>query len=148
MPEPKYERGMSAEAIDAVLRSLGFLGESLLGDVRWRRYGYSVELIFNYVWDRGGRIRPDVEGTPWLVTISCEGVERLTVKGGLSDAMKREPNQIGWGLSEVAVVRAEPCSVLDGIGVAVTASWESDRELRVEAVSATIDLPPELVDLS
>jgi hypothetical protein len=82
------------------------LQECLLDDLRFANYGYSVELTFNYIWDRAGRLRPGAQEQPLHVRIRLDGVQELHMAGGLTESILARPELIDWGLSEVALVRA------------------------------------------
>lgn len=132
---------MTVTEIQDALGQVQDLAECLLVDVRWTQFGFGVDLVFNYVWESDGALRPEVETDPHLVTISTVGVARLCLDGHINPAMFETPGEVGWGLSEVAGVRVEPHDVFGGAGVLVGVFWESGRSLSVEALEASISLP-------
>ncbi len=116
-------------ALDAALQEVDNLEESLLTALELTHYGYSAELRFAHL--RRGRPVPDTS----QVTVVMEAVSALRLTGGLSEAMIQHPEQINWGLSEVAQVVAYPAE--PGIGRLV--AWAGEREIRVEAARVRFD---------
>jgi hypothetical protein len=120
------------------LRRLGHLSEWLLHDVRWIQFGFAIEILFNNVFDESGVVREDALGRPHLTAIRLSGVQTFSVSNNLSTAMLDEPDQIDWGLSEVARVQAEEFQLPDRLGVRLEILWDGPR--RVEAVAAAIEI--------
>lgn len=109
--------------------------ECLLHEVRWTNGLYAADVVFNYVWDSSGRVRENVLEELVLVTLRVVGVERLLFVGSLTDGMKREPQSIDWGLSEVAGVRAN--QEKDDLLV-ISVDWEGERRLEIVCVAAEL----------
>lgn len=106
--------------------------ECLFHEIRWTNWLYSADLVFNYVWDRSGRIRSDVLEEPVLVALHVVGIESLRFVGALTEGMKRESERINWGLSEVAWVKATEQDTM----VAISVDWGGQRRLEIVCVSA------------
>jgi hypothetical protein len=109
------------------LRGWNYFQECLLHDVRPVRFGFGINLVFNYAWTKEGNIREDVIERPQLATLSLLGVQYLRFSGGLTQGMLENPELINWGLSEISLVRQVECPDL----LAIEVQWEGDREMRV-----------------
>ncbi|MFC7360800.1 hypothetical protein [Nocardioides astragali] len=120
------------ESLNAALRTVDHLEESLLSGLMLTHHGYSVELRFEHL--RRGKPVPETA----QVTIVMEAVETLHLTGGLSQTMLEHPERINWGLSEVAQVTAYPAAA----GVGFLVAWEGEREIRVEAARARFRASP------
>jgi hypothetical protein len=120
------------DALNAALRGVDYLEESLLNAVEVTHYGYSAELRFAHL--RRGRPVSETR----QVTLVMEAVSALRLDGGLSEAMVEHPDRINWGLSEVARVSAYAAE--PGVGRLV--AWEGEREIRVEAARARFHASP------
>jgi hypothetical protein len=118
--------------MNAALREVDHLQESLLTALELTRHGYSAELRFAHL--RRGRPVPETS----QVTVVMEAVSALRLNGGLSEAMVQHPERINWGLSEVALVSAYAAE--PGVGLLV--AWEDEREIRVEAARARFNASP------
>lgn len=113
------------------------LDECLLLGLSLTHFGYSVRLDFNHIWASERRIRPDLSEREERVHIELHAVQRLHLEGGLSHQMISHPEQINWGLSEVATVRAESCDV----GLRLLLLWENQRRIIIDAMWAELTLP-------
>lgn len=120
------------DALNAALRGVDNLEESLLSALELTHHGYAAELRFAHL--RRGRPVPETS----QVTLIMEAVSALRLDGGLSEAMVQHPDRINWGLSEVAQVSAY--SAEPGVGLLV--AWEGKREIRVEAARARFHASP------
>ena len=108
--------------------------ECLIHDFRWTNWTYSVEVTFDYVWDPAGRVRRDVDSEPLLVALRLKGVESLRFVGALTDGMKREPERINWGLSEVAGVSATERAGF----LVIRIDWEGERHFEICCLTAEL----------
>lgn len=133
----------STSILDDLTAELGlwrFLEECLLHDMHFIKFGFGVELIFNYVWDEdGSSVRRDVLESPIFLALRLFGVESLLFKGSLTHGMKTRPDLIDWGLSEVACVRPFE----DAGQLSLSVQWEGDRRIDIEFMSFEL-LPPEI----
>lgn len=73
------------------------------------------------------------------VALDLDGVQRLVLEGGPNARMLKHPEEIGWGLSEVALVRVAPTDD----GVRFEALWEGERRVEVHCRQATLNAPEE-----
>lgn len=120
---------LSAEdRLDTFLSEWNSFEECLLHDVRPVQFGYGLKVDINYVWGESGTIRPDILERPVLVSLYLMGVQRLEFTGALSAAMLAVPEQIKWGLTEIAYVRRFDLPELLGLAI----EWEGQRQLKVE----------------
>lgn len=122
------------EELTAALHRWRNFEECLLHEVRSNHWFYSVDLVFNYVWDSDGAIRKDFTRHPLLVTLRLSGLEEFHLIGALTSGMKQSPERIDWGLSEVALVTADRQDEFLRLCVA----WESERLLKAKCLSFQI----------
>jgi hypothetical protein len=119
----------SYEQLIRVLQQRNFFEECLLSDVRPIKFGYGIDLVINDVWDAEGCRRSDIIERPLLTTIRLLGVDFLRFTGALTSAMKEDPEQIDWGLTEIAMVEPfEPETMPLGLSV----KWEGRRRLDIQ----------------
>ena len=126
----------SVDGLAAALARWHDLQECLLVEVRLTEHLYTAELVFDHMWESYGRVRPDLGEGQELVTVRLVGVEELRFVGALNDVQRDRPDEIDWGMSEVALVRAVERDGLLGIEV----RWESER--RIEAAFVSADVRP------
>lgn len=134
----------TADEIAAVLEDHHSFGECILEDVRWRDYGITLDLVFNYIWDNGDRVRDNLD-QPLLKTVTFHGVREFHVRNELNEAMLLSPERINWGIGEIAVMRiADDPHFLaryGGLPVPthhVVCQWESER--RVDVVFTSMEV--------
>ncbi|MEI2809997.1 MAG: hypothetical protein V9F00_07300 [Nocardioides sp.] len=111
----------------------GGLSESLMKELCLVNHGYSVRIVFSVIVDPEGRVLDE----PLDVGVDLAGVQRLTLKGGLTARMLEHPEEIGWGLSEVALVRVTSANG----DVRFEALWEGNRRIEVVCRQATLVAP-------
>ncbi|MBT0993213.1 hypothetical protein KIN34_02775 [Cellulomonas sp. DKR-3] len=93
--------------------------------IEFAHHGYSVHLTFSMVIDgKTGRPRQ----VSRAVRIELDGVQLFMLHGGLNIYMLEHPENIDWGLSEVAHVSI---AELQG-GIQCDVKWEGDRSISVE----------------
>jgi hypothetical protein len=95
-----------AELLNEKLRRWDFFGECILWEFHSTRFGYGLDLSFNYVWDTRGRVRDDVLERPMLYVFHLLGVDSIRFRADLTPGMKADPGMIDWGYAEVARVEA------------------------------------------
>jgi hypothetical protein len=134
----------SAELITDYLNRYRRFEDRLLQDVRWRLYGTVIELEFDYVWSDNGAIRSEYE-QPNLKVLALHNVQEFHLWNGLTEHMSLHPEDLNWGLSEVASVRVVDDPVVLGKyqHVAVPlhhlrCAWEGER--RIDIVFATLEV--------
>ena len=126
------------------LKAYRNFAECILLEINWKNYMTTVELVFNYVWDKLGKIRHDVDCIQ-RVTLSCNLVQEIHFKGGLNPSMCSEPTQINWGINEVALVRLQeqedflhPYHALPVPFHHLSVTWEFDR--RIDIIFSNLDI--------
>jgi hypothetical protein len=115
------------ESLDEELGRWRSFEECLFHDIRIFKYGFGFDLIFNVI-RTNGAVRMQALSMPALVTCRLLGVESISFVGGLTDAMKADPERINWGLSEIS--RVEQIDVPSRLGLSVL--WEGPRRLDAE----------------
>jgi hypothetical protein len=119
----------AANLLNEKLRRWKFLEECILWEYRSTRFGYGLDLTFNYIWDENGRIPDDILENPRLLIFNLFGVHSLqfSSEDGLGPEM--DPGMINWGYGEVARVEAFDSPA----GCGISAIWEGHhRRLAVE----------------
>ncbi|GAB4097902.1 hypothetical protein [Sinomonas halotolerans] len=124
------------ESLQKALDRFNGFSECLLAELRLVNYGYSIEIDLNLVFDDIGSVRSDVLEVSRICTLRLDGVKSMILIGGLSDWMVSHPEDINWGLSEIAGIE-----VSAGEGITVTVAWEGKREVKIECHSATLRNP-------
>jgi hypothetical protein len=115
------------------LAGSGGLSEALLHELALARFGYSIRAVFQVIADLDGAVLQE----PRQVVVDLDGVDRLELRGGLTPRMVEHPEEINWGLSEVALVRV---MAVDG-GVRFEVLWEGDRRIEVRCHKISLTAP-------
>ena len=125
--------------------------ECVLEDVLWRNNGTEIDLLFDYIWpdtnalyfDNGVRkirdteVRNDLD-TPLIKTIRFKMVQEFSIHNWLNDAIIDQPNEIGWGFNEIALIEVKddnlflakyPKQSVDFHHICVF--WEGDRRIDI-----------------
>lgn len=127
----------SAERIAAYLKSRHSFEECVLRSLEWQHYGTVIDLVIEYWWAEGFTMRP-AGVPPELVTLRLHVVQELHLQNALTDATSLRPDELNWGLSEMASLQL----VGDSPGVLKYASlpvslhhlqcvWDSGRQLDI-----------------
>ena len=129
-----------ASDLGAVLDRWNHFGECLLHRLELTDFGYTLEVVFNVVWDDQGRIRSGILEQPRLVTLSLHGVARIDFEGGPYPMVIAEPCDADWSLSEIALVRTRDAVRPDLRGLEVR--WEGgQRRIEVDFKDAGVREP-------
>lgn len=134
----------SHELMAGYLRENRNFEECLLVDVRWRHFGTVIELVFDYTWTSDGCVRGEYAPAD-LRTLVLRNVQELHVCNALNEYMSLHPEELNWGLSEVASVRVLDehrfLSKYQSLPVPfhhLRCSWEGDRT--VDVVFSTLEV--------
>lgn len=134
----------SQEMIAEYLRENRSFEECLLVDLRWRHFGTVIELVFDFTWTGDGSVRSEYL-PPDLKTLALRNVQELHVHNALSEHMSLHPEELNWGLSEVAAVRLlEHDEFLSKYGTLpvslhhLRCSWDGGR--RIDVVFSTLEV--------
>ena len=134
----------SHERIEEYLRENRYFAECLLLDLKWRHFGTVIELIFDYIWAADGSVLPEYAPRD-LRTLVFHNVQELYVSNALKDHMTLHPDQLNWGISEVASVKLlEQADVLSKYQTLalpfhhLRCAWESNR--LVDVVFSTLQV--------
>jgi hypothetical protein len=92
--------------IEELLNSLHHLSEGVIEQFSRKDYGTTLEVVFNYIWTDDQRLRSDLE-RPFNVALKFRCVQELHMNNALNKYMCAHPEEIGWGINEVAVVKAK-----------------------------------------
>lgn len=96
-------------------------GDCIIEDIKWTDYGTSIEIKINYIWTdtngffidsngkhcvKDGKIRPDLD-RPVIKTLKFTLVQEFLLKNFLPLNSPEDKDEIGWGFSEIDVIRIE-----------------------------------------
>jgi len=81
--------------------------ECILLDVRWKEWGYSMELVFDYIWKEKDVVRENLGIEEERIVIRFSAVQEFHARNEWNDTNLREPQEMGWGAGEVALIRLE-----------------------------------------
>ena len=126
----------SSEGIEHYLLEHRNFEECILQSVQWHHFGTVIDLVFDYIWDVDGSIKPG--NAPEVKTLRFRNVQELHVCNALNESMVLSPGDLTWGLSEVASVER----VIDETEVAkykhlpipiyhLRCRWEGARQIDV-----------------
>lgn len=102
--------------------------QCLLREVRLVRFGTELELEFEYIWD-DHRADGVLLAEPFpRVVIRLEVVDSVDMRLELPPGLLEDPNEVNWGLSEVAMVRVEKLPHEDRRH-RLEVRWETDRRI-------------------
>lgn len=119
----------AAQLLNEKLSRWKFLEECILWEYRSARFGYGLDLAFNYIWDEDGRIPDDILENPRLLVFNLFGVCSLKFSSGNRSDAEMDSGMINWGYGEVARVEAFESPA----GCGLSAIWEGrHRSLDVE----------------
>ena len=122
------------DAIRAVLKAHGGFGECLLRELRLVRFGLSLELTFDCV------AGPNDQSES--VTLVLDLLHELHLTAAIPQGLLEEPDQVDWGLSEVALVELAAGTEApdqDPPRHRLRVLWEDDR--KIEAVFSALEVP-------
>lgn len=119
-------------------------GECILLDVRWKQRGFSLELVFDYIWKGEDVVRDNLD-VEERVVIRFSAVQEFHASHEWNDYILSEPEIINWGSAEVAQVRLEDSEPLLGKYRSrpmpfhhVSIRWESER--RIDIVFSELEI--------
>lgn len=123
--------------IEELLNSLHHLSECVIEQFNWKDYGTTLEVVFDYIWTDDQRLRSDLE-RPFHVTLKFRCVQELHLNNALNQYMCARPEEIGWGINEVAMVKVkaeeealEPYRLLPIPFHHVVFLWEGERRIDI-----------------
>ncbi len=112
-------------------------GECILLDMRWKQWGFSLELVFNYIWKERDVVRDDLD-VEERVIIRFSAVQEFHASYEWNDHILSKPDVIDWGSAEVSQVRLEDGEAFLGKYHSrpvsfhhVAVRWESERRMDI-----------------
>lgn len=145
-------KAKSKVEIKELLESYHNLSECVIEQINWTDFGTTVEVVFDYIWTDDGRIRPDLEH-PENVTLKFRLVQEFRMHNALNAAMCAHPEEMGWGLNEIAVARVND-DVYDQYRFLpvpfnhVAFLWEDERRIDIIFSELEVSRQPQLIGLS
>lgn len=95
----------SSDSIEEQLGEYRHFQECLLRELRTSRFGTTLELDFQYIWDDKDGTGVALAATPRKVTLAFDLVFEFRVITAFPKAIVVCPDRADWGLTEVALVR-------------------------------------------
>jgi hypothetical protein len=80
--------------------------ECVLLDVRWRQWGFALELVFDYIWKEKDVLRDNLDAEEKVV-LRFSAVQEFHVSYKWNDFILSEPEVIDWGSGEISLIRLE-----------------------------------------
>jgi hypothetical protein len=105
-------------------------------------YGTTFEVVINNIWDANGSLRSDLEES-FLIILRFSLVQELHVNNALTHQMRIAPQNVNWGLNEVALVILVKDSDLihsDTSLMHIAFLWEGTR--RIDVVFSELEVLP------
>ncbi|HCR54605.1 MAG TPA: hypothetical protein DIW27_09325, partial [Cytophagales bacterium] len=88
-----------------------FLQECILTSINFSNQLTDVELSFNYIYDKDGKLRSDLDRNQ-IVTIKLGLVQVFKIEGNLNYHQLSNPEMINWGLNEISIIKVLDNSTL------------------------------------
>lgn len=130
------------EKIKAYLHNYEDLGECVLEKIAFKNYGVAIELEFYNIWNGKGQMK--FKKTNRLI-LKFNLIQEFKFKGALNRFMVAEPEQINWGINEIAAIRItdnpEILKPYSGFSIPFHHAeivWEQDR--RIDIVFGDLDI--------
>jgi len=126
--------------IQAFLQKHFEFAECIIESIVFSKYATSVTICVNSIWDSSGNVREDLNRKRQIVVMEFQLVKTFTLINDWTTSMIEEPEAIGWGLNEIALVRSlPPESQSEPVDfVKVEFLWEGNR--RIEVVFCGLDV--------
>lgn len=87
------QSGELAQLLNEKLRHWNFFSECILWEFHSVRFGYGLDLSFNYVWDGSGGVRQDALERPMLYVFHLLGIVSIRFSADLKSA-QADPGMI------------------------------------------------------
>jgi hypothetical protein len=80
--------------------------ECVLLDVRWKQWGFALELVFDYIWKDKDVLRDNLVAEERVV-LRFSAVQEFHASYKWNDFILNEPEVIDWGSGEISLIRLE-----------------------------------------
>ena len=107
--------------------------ECIIEEFRLTDYGTTFEVAINYIWDAIGQLRSNID-EPQRLVLRFRLVQELHINNALTQQMLRHPENINWGLNEIARIKFVKETVEAGSErpfMHLAFVWEGDRRIEV-----------------
>lgn len=94
----------SSEEIARALADYNNLQECVIETMALEDYGTTVKIVFNYIWNERGEVREDLDQVRRLI-VRFRRVQRFHLENALNPHMSEFPEELNWGLNEIAAMR-------------------------------------------
>lgn len=120
--------------------------ECVLLDVRWRQWGFTLELVFDYIWKEKDVVRDNLHAEERVV-LRFSAVQEFHASYGWNDFILSEPGVIDWGSGEISLIRLDDSeSFLGGYGSRAVpfrhaaVLWEGSDGRRMDIVFSRLEI--------
>ena len=96
-------------------------------------YGTTFEVAINYIWDATGEIGLNIDESQTIV-LRFKLVRELRINNALTEQMLTHPDDINWGLNEIARIKLVSDAVEAGSEhsfIHLAFVWEGNRRIEV-----------------
>jgi hypothetical protein len=97
-------RTNKSEEIARALAGYNNLQECVIETMALEDYGTTVEIVFDYIWNERGELREDLDQVRRLI-VRFRRVQRFHLENALNPHMSEFPEELNWGLNEIAAMR-------------------------------------------
>ena len=125
----------TTESIDIqkfLIEHKGF-AECIIEEFRLTDYGTTFEVALNYIWDATGQLRSNID-EPQRIVLRFRLFQELKINNSLNEQMLRHPEDINWGLNEIACIKLVGDKVEAGAEhsfIQLAFVWEGNRRIDV-----------------
>lgn len=125
----------------------------MLHDVLWQDYGTTLGFVFELAWDAEGHLIAERPADLRTILVTLFQVQELHLRNSLNDTVLTQPEEIGWGLSEVAWAdlendanRLAPYANRPSAFNHLVFRWEGERSgenpRRIDVIFSSIEIQP------
>lgn len=121
--------------------------ECIVIDFQVTNFGLTTYARVNYIWDQDGHLRKDLDQREEIVVLKFYLVQELVFFADLGPQMILSPEQINWGINEIAMITLVDDSDLEKKYSSLGRPffhfrfwWEDER--RIEIVAAEFEIVP------
>ena len=130
----------TAEQISDFLHENFDFAECIIESITFSNFQTDVTICLNFIWDPLGNVREDLDHVKKLVFLRFHLVESFTLINEWTKAMFDEPESIGWGINEIALIRVKDQKSRLGPKkfVELEFVWEGNRRIQIAFSELTV----------
>jgi len=140
------------KALEARLKDFNSFQECIVERVEFSRFRTRLEIVINYIWDDGGRVRTDIDERQVLYRLTFDPVFEVRFVSGLTAYQSSHLDELNWGLNEISRITPldiqqdqEQYAGFPGMiqGVSVQWSWNTtsaEHDRRIDVVFSNLEI--------